>query len=81
MKVKKNNGQVVDFDKEKIKKVLVAAGLQETEADRVATEVETWAENTGKETVEAREIKQKIISLLPSEVVLKIRNYIKQRRS
>ncbi len=79
LQVKKVNGQIVEFNKSKISRVLTSAGVSQVEAEGIASQVEAWAGSVAGGVVDAREIKQKVLSLVTPETAMKIRAFVKQR--
>ncbi|MBI3396871.1 hypothetical protein HY045_00180 [Candidatus Woesebacteria bacterium] len=65
LKVQKNDGTIEDFDKEKLVKSIVAAGVPINQAQGLAGQVESWASGASTEGVIASaEIRTKVIELL-----------------
>lgn len=80
IQVRKNNGQVVTFDGDKIERILVRVGLDTSAAHSTAQTVQTWAGGVPGGIVTTSEIKKKVLELLPPEAAQKIRAFVKQRR-
>ena len=65
MQVKKKDGQLENFDREKISRGIVTAGASPETAEAVVTEVENWAGSAATEGVIATtEIRGKVLELL-----------------
>ena len=64
VKVKKRDGSVEDFDDGKIKRIALATGLNESEADELAKDVEKWAKDRKQPEVTSIDIRDKVSSLL-----------------
>lgn len=60
-KVIKRDGQIEEFQKEKIKKVVQAAGLNEKEAKKLAEKISTWIEKHEKDSLSSLEIRDKVL--------------------
>ena len=65
MQVKKRDGRLEDFDREKIIQSVMAAGLMEEEAESLASEVEVWVGEVAEEgVVSTLKIRDKVLELL-----------------
>lgn len=65
LQVEKRDGQLEDFDREKITRSVTAAGLAEEEVESLASEVEVWANEAAKDdVVSSSELKGKVLELL-----------------
>lgn len=65
MQVRKRDGRLEEFDRNKLKGGLVTAGASEEDAERYTTEVETWAGETAEnDVIEATAIWQKVVEVL-----------------
>ncbi len=60
-KVEKRDGTLEDYDPEKIKKVVLAAGLLEDKAKELVTAVNAWAMNYDKEVVDSILVRDRIL--------------------
>lgn len=61
VKVEKRNKSIEDYDSEKIKKIVVAAGLTEKEAKQLCGAVNKWLEESGKSQVTSLQIRDKVL--------------------
>lgn len=59
----KRDGTIENFDSEKVTRVLIAAGLSNSEATSVSTHISTWIANLSS-APKTTEIKDKIIELV-----------------
>lgn len=65
MQVKKKDGRLEDFDREKVARGVVAAGASPETANMIATEVENWAGGAATEgAIATTEIRGKVLELL-----------------
>lgn len=80
IQVKKANGQTAAFDKSKIVRILGRVGVSSDEANRLAGQIESWAQTVPGGTVNSQEIKRKVLELASPEVAQKIRAFVKARR-
>lgn len=65
LKVQKNDGTTEDFDKEKLVKSIVAAGVPINQAQGLAGQVESWASGVATEgVISAADLRTKVIELL-----------------
>ncbi len=65
MRVQKKDGQEEEFNREKLKKSLLAAGATESEAESVALKIEEWAPTVAfNDVVHTQVIRAKVIELL-----------------
>lgn len=64
LRVQKKNGQIEDFDKTKIARVLGRVGVGPDEAQKVADGVEAWAQAAGAEPVKTSDIRNKVLELV-----------------
>lgn len=65
IKVLKRDGTLEDFDRNKVSGGLVGAGLTSEDAETIAEEVESWAQETAvEEIVKASDVKIKVLELL-----------------
>ena len=60
MKMIKRNTTTEEFDIEKIRRVVVAAGLTTEQADEVVKEVLRWIEEQGKNEIETTDLRKKV---------------------
>lgn len=67
MQVKKRDGRLEDFDRNKLKNSFIAAGVADEQAEGLTAEVETWATATAQEDViESQAIWEKVVEILES---------------
>ncbi|MBU0708504.1 hypothetical protein KJ596_01985 [Patescibacteria group bacterium] len=65
MQVRKRDGSLEEFDRNKIKGGLVAAGVEEAEAEEITVELGSWATSTALENaVETQAIWEKACEVL-----------------
>jgi transcriptional regulator NrdR family protein len=64
LQIIKRDGRVEDFDTEKIKKVVKAAGLSDVEADELSERISKWAHTLNREEVSSLEVRDKVIEEL-----------------
>ncbi len=60
-KVVKRDGTIEVYDKDKIKKVVMAAGLEEDKADKLVALVNDWAKKIKTKTVKSLQIRDRIL--------------------
>lgn len=77
LKVKKRDGNTEDFSYDKLVVSIGKAGVPETNAEEVASQVATWTQNTAGESGEigSSEIRDKIIELLSNDFPVEAENY------
>jgi transcriptional regulator NrdR family protein len=61
IKVQKRNGSIEDYDPNKIKRVVIAAGLNEEEAEKLVQAVNRQIEERGKTQVTSIQIRDQVI--------------------
>lgn len=66
VQVKKRDGSLEDFNRQKVYQSVVAAGLSETEANNIADQVETWVMEK-EEVVSTGEVRNKVIGFLEAK--------------
>lgn len=65
MQVQKKDGRLEEFDREKLKKSILSAGVSAAEAELIAGKVETWAPTmVFNNTIHSQVIRAKVIELL-----------------
>jgi transcriptional regulator NrdR family protein len=65
VKVQKKDGRIEEFDKEKLKKSIFAAGATDSQSQLVTREVEEWLYNVAlEEIIDTQTIKGKVASSL-----------------
>ena len=62
--VVKKDGTLEDFEKDKIERVTLAAGLSQAQAKKLAGDIETWAESLGKNQIPTLQIRNQVLSEL-----------------
>lgn len=67
LKVEKKDGQTEEFQRLKLVNSIIKAGTTNEDAEKIATQVETWAKETAEsEVIKTSAIKIKVIELLRS---------------
>ena len=82
VKVKKRNGSIEDFDESKILRVVMAAGLNDEEAQELLKEVKDSIEEKGKSEVTSVQVRDMVIveiQRINMDVAKKFIWYEKQR--
>lgn len=65
LKVQKRDGGLEDFDKRKVVVGILKAGASNSEAERLASEIETYAQNIANHgVIKSQEIRSKILETL-----------------
>lgn len=80
IKVKKRDGSYEDFSFQKVYQSIVAAGLDENEANNIARQIQTWVQQEGEE-ISTAEIRKRVIGLLEVknlQVAEKYKSYKKE---
>jgi len=62
--ITKRDGAEENFDKNKIRKVLIAAGLQPTQSEQLANNVEEWLTTNNFEKINSLKLRDKILEEL-----------------
>ena len=62
--VVKKDGTLEDFEKDKIERVTLAAGLSQEQAKKLAGDIETWTQNSGKNKITTLQIRDRVVSEL-----------------
>ena len=57
----KKDGTLEDFEKGKIERVTTAAGLSQEQAKKLASEIEKWAETSGKNQITTLQIRNQVL--------------------
>lgn len=60
--VVKKDGSVERFDKNKVKRVMVAAGLSDPQADAIAENITSWVKNLQEVRINSFKIRERLIS-------------------
>ncbi len=64
-KVRKRDGDLEKFEREKVIKSITSAGASPAEAESIASEIEKWIQKTStNETVQSSSIRKKVLELL-----------------
>jgi len=64
-KVKKKDGSLQDFDRNKVFESIMRAGATREEAEKIATEVETWLPSVAVSgVIDSQAVRAKIIEIL-----------------
>lgn len=64
IKVIKRDRSLEDFNPQKIKRVVMAAGLDEADAQNLTEKLEAWAHSLGKDKISSLEIRNRVIQEL-----------------
>lgn len=65
MQVKKRDGRLEGFDREKLKRGLVAAGVEDEKVAELVDQLEDWAQEAAvDETIESQAIWEKVVEVL-----------------
>jgi hypothetical protein len=65
IKVKKRDGKIEDYEDRKIGRVVIACGLDATEAEKLVAELNDWVKQFDGQTITSTQIRDKIIEILP----------------
>ena len=57
----KKDGTLEDFEKGKIERVITAAGLSQEQAEKLADDIEKWAETSGKNQITTLQIRNQVL--------------------
>ena len=57
----KKDGTLEDFEKGKIERVTLAAGLSQEQAEKLASDVEKWAKSTGRKKITTLQIRDEVV--------------------
>ena len=57
----KKDGTLEDFEKDKIESVTIAAGLSRELAKKLASDIEKWAETSGKNQITTLQIRNQVL--------------------
>lgn len=81
IKVEKKDGRIVEFDGSKIASALGRVGLEQVEAEKVASQVEAWAETAAVDgIIKASAIGEKVLELIPPEAVEEYKSFKKEKK-
>lgn len=76
MKIQKKDGRIEEFDKEKLRKSVLAAGATQDQAQLVTSEVENWLYSVGsEEIIGTQAIRNKVIDSLAEKNPKAVENY------
>ena len=64
IQVIKRDGTLEEFEKEKIERVVAAAGLADDQAKNLANKIAAWLESAGKQQVTTLQIRNRVVSEL-----------------
>ena len=64
IQVIKKDGTLEDFEKDKIERVTLAAGLSQEQAKKLASDIEKWVESLGKNQIPTLQIRNQVLSEL-----------------
>ena len=59
--VVKKGGTLEDFEKDKIERVITAAGLSQEQAKKLASDIEKWVETSGKNQIAVLQIRDQVL--------------------
>jgi 2-phosphoglycerate kinase len=79
VQVRKRDGRLEDYNRQKLYQSVIAAGLSETEADSVADQITNWVQQSD-EVVSTQQIRDRVIQFLEinnPEVSEKYKSYKK----
>lgn len=65
MQVVKRDGSQETFQPEKITRVAMVAGLEEPGAKKLSLEIADWVKTQSADSITSREIRDKVVELLP----------------
>ncbi len=74
VQVKKRDGRLEDFDRQKVYRSVVAAGLAEEKANNIANQIQLWVQQS-ESIVSTGEIRKRVIGLLEAENLEVAENY------
>lgn len=75
LQVQKKDGRIEDFDKSKIAGVLGRVGVGPDEAQKVADQVEAWAQTLGGGPIKTADIRNKVLELISPEAATAYREF------
>ena len=64
IKVQKRDGKLEDYDPEKIKKVVKAAGLDEVKTEKLVKDINKWVSTLKKEKITSLQIRDRILVVI-----------------
>lgn len=74
VKIKKRDNSLEDFDREKLRRSVLAAGLSKENANDIVNQIETWVQQ-GEDVVSTAQIRSKVIDLMESKDPEATKNY------
>lgn len=81
VKVEKKDGRIVEFDGSKIASALSRVGLEQVEAEKVASQVEAWAGTAAVDgVVKTSAVREKVLELIPPEAVEEYKSFEKEKK-
>lgn len=81
IKVEKKDGRIVEFDGSKITSALGRVGLEQVEAEKVANQVETWADTAAVDgIIKTSAIREKVLELVPPEIAEEYKSFEKEKK-
>ena len=82
MQIQKKDGQLEEFDRNKLKQSILASGADENEAESVTAQVETWAPSMAiNNAVHSQVIRAKVIELLKTANSTATKTYEEYRKT
>lgn len=66
LKIRKNDGRMEDFDRNKVIRGVVVSGATAEQAEDIATQVEEWAKSMPGGVVKSADVRTKVLSILHS---------------
>lgn len=64
IKVKKRDGTIEEYAKEKIKKVVLAAGLDDSESEKLLTEIDNWLKGRNFKVITSIKLRDRVATEL-----------------
>jgi len=81
MKIQKKDGRLEEFDRNKLKQSILAAGANENEVESIITQVEAWAPSmVVNDAVHSQVIRAKVIELLKTANPTAAKTYEEYRK-
>jgi len=81
MKIQKKDGRLEEFDRNKLKQSILAAGANENEVESIITQVEAWAPSMAvNDAVHSQVIRAKVIELLKTANPTAAKTYEEYRK-
>ncbi|MEA2020376.1 MAG: ATP cone domain-containing protein [Patescibacteria group bacterium] len=74
VKIRKKDNSLEDFDREKLRRSVLAAGLSKENANDVTNQIETWVQQS-EDVVSTAQIRSKVINFMESKNPEAAKNY------